>query len=198
MYNPNPFQVNLGGYTVPEGGNNVTLPLDNPVETTVEADGFLLLWMDGEPAEGGHHLDLIPEVQNQTIRLIGPDMFIADEYDVQVSFANISWGRQTDGAAISVYFDTPTPRVTNSLVVVPAAPVVLNECLTFNVSGEVDNAGELEDWVEIHNPTDGAIDLAGYYLTDRLNNPTKWRFPLDAGDTRSRPTGTCCWGRQRP
>ena len=184
VYNPNPFQVNLGGYTVLlEGGNNVTLPIDNPVETTVEADGFLLLWMDGEPAEGGHHLDLIPEVQNQTIRLIGPDMFIADEYDVQVSFANISWGRQTDGAAISVYFDTPTPRVTNSLVVVPAAPVVLNECLTFNVSGEVDNAGELEDWVEIHNPTDGAIDLAGYYLTDRLNNPTKWRFPLDAGDS---------------
>ena len=183
VYNPNPFQVNLGGYTVAvEGGNNVTLPLDNPVETTVEADGFLLLWMDGEP-EGGHHLDLIPEVQNQTIRLIGPDMFIADEYDVQVSFANISWGRQTDGAANSVYFDTPTPRVTNSLVVVPAAPVVLNECLTFNVSGEVDNAGELEDWVEIHNPTDGAIDLAGYYLTDRLNNPTKWRFPLDAGDS---------------
>ena len=184
VYNPNPFQVNLGGYTVLlEGGNNVTLPLDNPVETTVEADGFLLLWMDGEPAEGGHHLDLIPEVQNQTIRLIGPDMFIADEYDVQVSFANISWGRQTDGAATSVYFDTPTPRVSNSLVVVPAAPVVLNECLTFNVSGEVDNAGELEDWVEIHNPTDGAIDLAGYYLTDRLNNPTKWRFPLDAGDS---------------
>ena len=184
VYNPNPFQVNLGGYTVLlEGGNNVTLPLDNPVETTVEADGFLLLWMDGEPTEGGHHLDLIPEVQNQTIRLIGPDMFIADEYDVQVSFANISWGRQTDGAANSVYFDTPTPRVTNSLVVVPAAPVVLNECLTFNVSGEVDNAGELEDWVEIHNPTDGAIDLAGYYLTDRLNNPTKWRFPLDAGDS---------------
>ena len=184
VYNPNPFQVNLGGYTVLlEGGNNVTLPLDNPVETTVEADGFLLLWMDGEPGEGGHHLDLIPEVQNQTIRLIGPDMFIADEYDVQVSFANISWGRQTDGAANSVYFDTPTPRVTNSLVVVPAAPVVLNECLTFNVSGEVDNAGELEDWVEIHNPTDGAIDLAGYYLTDRLNNPTKWRFPLDAGDS---------------
>ena len=184
VYNPNPFQVNLGGYTVLlEGGNNVTLPLDNPVETTVEADGFLLLWMDGEPAEGGHHLDLIPEVQNQTIRLIGPDMFIADEYDVQVSFANISWGRQTDGAATSVYFDTPTPRVTNSLVVVPAAPVVLNECLTFNVSGEVDNAGELEDWVELHNPTDGAIDLAGYYLTDRLNNPTKWRFPLDAGDS---------------
>ena len=25
------------------------------------------------------------------------------------------------------------------------------------------------------------MDLSGYYVTDRLNNPTKWRVPLDAG-----------------
>ena len=32
-------------------GELYTLPLDNPVETTIEGEG-LLLWMDGEPEEG--------------------------------------------------------------------------------------------------------------------------------------------------
>lgn len=182
IYNPNPNQVNLGGYTVAvQGGASYTLPLDNPVETTVEGEGFLLLWMDGEPEEGGHHLDFVPAVENQTIWLIGQDMVIADEYEVQASFANVSYGRQFDGAANSVFFDIPTPRVTNSLVVIPPAPVVINECQTFNSAGLVDEFGELEDWVEIHNPTANPVDLSGYYITDRLNNPTKWRVPLDAG-----------------
>ena len=182
IYNPNPNQVNLGGYTVAvQGGASYTLPLDNPVETTVEGEGFLLLWMDGEPEEGGHHLDFVPAVENQTIWLIGQDMVIADEYEVQASFANVSYGRQFDGAANSVFFDIPTPRVTNSLVVIPPVPVVINECQTFNSTGLVDEFGELEDWVEIHNPTANPVDLSGYYITDRLNNPTKWRVPLDAG-----------------
>ena len=59
--------------------------------------------------------------------------------------------------------------------------MVINECLTFNTNGLVDEIGELEDWVEIHNPTTAPVDLSGYYITDRLNNPTKWRVPLDAG-----------------
>ena len=183
IYNPNANQVNLGGYTVAvQGGASYTLPLDNPVETTIEGEGFLLLWMDGEPEEGGHHLDFVPAIENQTIWLIGQDMVVADEYQVQASFANVSYGRQFDGSANSVFFDIPTPRVTNSLVVIPPAALVINECLTFNTSGLVDEVGELEDWVEIHNPTSAPVDLSGYYVTDRLNNPTKWRIPVDAAD----------------
>ena len=66
IYNPNANQVNLGGYTVAvQGGASYTLPLDNPVETTIEGEGFLLLWMDGEPEEGGHHLDFVPAMQTK-------------------------------------------------------------------------------------------------------------------------------------
>ena len=31
---------------------DVFIPSDDPVETTVPAEGFLLLWLDGEPEEG--------------------------------------------------------------------------------------------------------------------------------------------------
>lgn len=36
---------------------------------------------------------------------------------------------------------------------------------------------ETSDWVELYNPTDVAIDLAGMFLTDKLTEPTQWQFP---------------------
>ena len=185
VFNPNPFQVNLAGYTLETEGagenQSYTLPTNSPVETTVAAEGFLLLWLDGEPEEGGHHVGLVPEPSNQTFKLIGPDGVVADAYPVSVSFANVSWGRQVDGASTSDWFDIPTPRVTNSLVVVQPEPVVINECQSSNLTGLQDGLGEFDDWVEIHNPTNNPVDVAGYFLTDRLNDPMKWQFPLDEG-----------------
>lgn len=184
VYNPNNFQVNLGGYSLlTSSGASYVIPSTAPVETTVAANGFLLFWLDGEPEEGAHHLGLNPLAEVQTFSLVGPDMVVADEYEAQVSFPNVSWGRLIDGAPNSGYFDIPTPRVTNALLVVPADPVVLNECQSLNVSGVYDNANELEDWVEIHNRSSNSVNLAGYYLSDKLNNPQKWRIPLDAGDS---------------
>ena len=186
VFNPNPFQVNLAGYTLETEGagenQSYTLPTNSPVETTVAAEGFLLLWLDGEPEEGGHHVGLVPEPSNQTFKLIGPDGVVADAYPVSVSFANVSWGRQVDGASTSDWFDIPTPRVTNSLVVVQPEPVVINECQSSNLTGLQDGLGEFDDWVEIHNPTNNPVDVAGYFLTDRLNDPMKWQFPLDEGN----------------
>ena len=185
VFNPNPFQVNLAGYTLETEGagenQSYTLPTNSPVETTVAAEGFLLLWLDGEPEEGGHHVGLVPEPSNQTFKLIGTDGVVADAYPVSVSFANVSWGRQVDGASTSDWFDIPTPRVTNSLVVVQPDPVVINECQSSNLTGLQDGLGEFDDWVEIHNPTNNPVDVAGYFLTDRLNDPMKWQFPLDEG-----------------
>src|SRR4051812_46728697 len=47
----------------------------------------------------------------------------------------------------------------------PTAPMI-TEFLTQNSGGLVDNHQNTPDWIEIHNPTLGNIDLSGYYLTD--------------------------------
>lgn len=52
-----------------------------------------------------------------------------------------------------------------------------NLCSTEPVPQYPDNFGQCSDWVELYNPTGAAIDLSGYYLTDRINNLTKWPFP---------------------
>ena len=38
--------------------------------------------------------------------------------------------------------------------------------------------GDSPDWIEIHNPGASVIDLSGWHLTDRIDLPTRWPFPV--------------------
>ncbi len=55
--------------------------------------------------------------------------------------------------------------------------VVINELMAANTKSIVDPQGDHEDWLELHNVTDKALVLTGMYLTDKVDNPKKWRFP---------------------
>lgn len=53
----------------------------------------------------------------------------------------------------------------------------LNEILVFNESNAVDDFGEHTAWIEIFNSAYNDVNLGGCYLTDDLNNPTKYWIP---------------------
>ena len=55
--------------------------------------------------------------------------------------------------------------------------VVINELMAANTKSIVDPQGDHEDWLELHNVTDKTVVLTGMYLTDKIDNPKKWRFP---------------------
>ncbi len=55
--------------------------------------------------------------------------------------------------------------------------VVISEFMASNVTAMMDGDGEFSDWIEIHNPTDQAININSWYLTDDLSELTQWRFP---------------------
>ena len=57
------------------------------------------------------------------------------------------------------------------------SPVVINELMAANTNSLADPQGQHEDWLELHNVTDNAVNLAGMYLTDKADNLTKWAFP---------------------
>ena len=66
----------------------------------------------------------------------------------------------------------------------PETPVI-SELMAQNNGILADPDGDYSDWVEIHNPTDEDIDLAGYSLTDDANQPRRYVFPnltLSAGE----------------
>ena len=63
--------------------------------------------------------------------------------------------------------------------------ILITEVQAANTSTVADDQGGYSDWIELHNPTDTPIPLAGYTLTDDPDEPTKWALPaatLSPGD----------------
>jgi hypothetical protein len=61
---------------------------------------------------------------------------------------------------------------------IPAqAQPIINELMTSNTTILMDNYDEYPDWIEIYNSGETSIDLDGYGLSDRPDNPFKWVFP---------------------
>jgi len=88
-------------------------------------------------------------------------------------------GIDNSGNRIGNAVDTIT--VTN---IGPSAlqPVVINEWMADNAgpNGLADPAdGLFQDWFELFNPNTNGFNLSGYYLTDTLSQPTKWRIPTN-------------------
>lgn len=54
--------------------------------------------------------------------------------------------------------------------------IFINEVMADNESTIEDITGEFGDWVELYNPADEDINLSGYYLTDKVDDPTKYQF----------------------
>ncbi len=55
--------------------------------------------------------------------------------------------------------------------------VVINELQSSNASTLLDEDGDASDWIELLNRGTETVDLAGWGLSDRADNPWKWTFP---------------------
>lgn len=58
-----------------------------------------------------------------------------------------------------------------------AGQVVINEFLAVNQTGELDDSGQHEDWIELYNTTNISLNLSGLYLSDSQANLQKYTFP---------------------
>ena len=56
-------------------------------------------------------------------------------------------------------------------------PPYLSEFMASNTRTLKDETGQYVDWIELHNPSDAAVDLRDWSLTDDPKNLRKWRFP---------------------
>ncbi|MCJ8291137.1 MAG: CotH kinase family protein [Crocinitomicaceae bacterium] len=55
--------------------------------------------------------------------------------------------------------------------------IVINEYSCSNTNGVTDAFGEREDWIELYNATGAAVDISGFYLSDKSGNLLKWAVP---------------------
>jgi hypothetical protein len=59
------------------------------------------------------------------------------------------------------------------------ASLFINEIMASNGSSIQDPQLQYDDWIEIYNFGNTAIDVGSMYLTDDLSVPTKWQFPAN-------------------
>ena len=58
------------------------------------------------------------------------------------------------------------------------ADLVISEFVASNDRSLRDADGDSPDWIEIQNTTIDTVSLDGWSLTDDLDDPTKWEFPV--------------------
>ena len=59
----------------------------------------------------------------------------------------------------------------------PTPDLVINELMSNNISAVMDNFGEFDDWIEIYNNSGQTLIMDQYYLSDKQNNPDRWKLP---------------------
>ena len=56
-------------------------------------------------------------------------------------------------------------------------PVVINELMASNATTVTDEQGDYEDWIELYNTSNQAVNLSGYFLSDNPANLAKYEIP---------------------
>ena len=59
--------------------------------------------------------------------------------------------------------------------------IIINELMAANVGTVMSPAYNFDSWIELYNPTEQSINLAGMYLSGRPNALTYWQLPADIG-----------------
>jgi CotH kinase protein/Lamin Tail Domain/Secretion system C-terminal sorting domain len=55
--------------------------------------------------------------------------------------------------------------------------IAVNEIMAANTKTQADQNGQFDDWVELFNKTNAAVDMSGFFLSDDAANRGKWKFP---------------------
>ena len=98
-----------------------------------------------------------------------------DSYAYPTTYRNWGWGWDW---GLKPYIEARTDSLRQTVPAPAALPLLyVNEMLASNNSINIDELGEYEDWVEIYNDEDSAVDVSGMYLTDDPGDPTQWQIP---------------------
>jgi Lamin Tail Domain len=186
IYNGSMASINLQGYFLTDNASNETkwaFP-----DISIAANGYLIVWTDGDSLQSGVHTNFKLSADGEELTLYSPDTISLDfiKYGTQVSNATI--GRFPNGTGPFVAMeDSYGATNLNSIFV----KLVINEYMASNSLTVADENGSFGDWVELYNNSNFSVNLNGYYLSNSIKNPEKWKFPSVAIAAQSYLTIWC-------
>ncbi|VGO11732.1 hypothetical protein PDESU_00278 [Pontiella desulfatans] len=168
LHNAGAMTLSLAGYSLSDDyGDLAKWPVTAP--TSIAPGGFVQIELGaGALANGSVALS----------RDVGGSPEMIDYLNPGTIPVGWSYGDYPDGdpcSRLAMYAATPGAANTNQSAPLDAR---INEWMADNGATLADAIdGDFEDWFEIHNPGDEAIDLAGYFLTDDLADPFQFEIP---------------------
>ncbi|HXG49337.1 MAG TPA: lamin tail domain-containing protein [Methylomirabilota bacterium] len=184
LYNSGNTELSLEGYFLADTYTGNLTQWAFPAGSTIAPGEFKVIWADGEPQESTPtHWHTSFRLNSATgtvalVRLVNNQPQITDYLTYSGLRANLSYGDYPDGQIpLRRTFQTVTPGAPNASRDVN---IFINEWMAGNTTNSMifDPAdGRAEDWFELYNAGDAAVDLGGLYLTDSLNNRTRFQIP---------------------
>ncbi|MEJ2704795.1 MAG: PEP/pyruvate-binding domain-containing protein, partial [Sedimentisphaerales bacterium] len=150
--------------------------------------GHMLFWADGDPEQGPFHTSFKLSRSGEDVGLFDADgRTLIDGLSFGPQQTDVSYGRSIDGGGQWQFFEDPSPGAPNSQGS-ETAGLVINEFMADSETTIEDPAepGEYPDWIELYNGSGETAILSGMFLTDDLNDPTKWQIrpPVMGGTLR--------------
>ena len=150
--------------------------------------GYMLFWADDDPEQGAFHTSFKLSRSGEELGLFDADgRTLIDSLVFGPQRKDVSYGRSVDGGDLWQFIESPSPGAANSQTG-QRQGLVINEFMADNETTIDDPAepGEYPDWVELYNGSGETVILNGLFLTDDLNDPTKWqiRSPVSGATLR--------------
>jgi hypothetical protein len=182
---PNPFDSGAASanwsYLLKDETPPVVLAVNPPAGATIRSFSEVEVTFS-EDVAGVEASDLLANgVAATSVQTRAPNRYAFEFPNQEAGAINLSWTANAQIADLAVppnafsgaswsYSLDPT---------LPVARVVISEFLAsaINPAGLKDEDGELQDWIELHNISDTAVNLNGWSLTDDPNIPGLWLFP---------------------
>lgn len=127
LYNPDPLPVSIGGMSITDQATgwpdqNVFTPL-----SFVAGKGFLKLDADGDTGAGANHVNFQLNADRGEIALLDANLKIVDYVFYAAQSNGVSEGLSPDGSTNYVFFNQPTPGVSNPANVAQSVTVNLSK-----------------------------------------------------------------------
>jgi len=155
--------------------------LSDTVLSILKPGDYFSFYADNDPSEGELHCNFSLSLSGEELavsQIQGLDTVIIDSFTYNNAISNVSIGRFPDGVSNFRNFTIPSFNSVNQIKPLIAG-LYINEVLAKNDNDITDSQGDNEDWIEIYNENGQDVDLGGYFLSDDVSNPTKWKIPND-------------------
>ena len=184
LFNGSTGEVNITDWALTDRLNSVNI-FRFP-EYVMKPGEYVIVFADGTFKNGPNdtwHAPFKLSSAGDTLLLFDSHNTVVEAVNIPALGENESYAReQTDAWRVTNEY---TPLMENTTYnyaqltttqVVQGAPLVINEVMASN-NAYPSPSGVLCDWIEVLNRGSEPIALGGYGLSDRMDKPSRWRFP---------------------